>query len=606
MTRALAHRGPDGEGHYRDTTVALGHRRLAIIDPTGGAQPLADVSGRYVLVYNGEVYNYVELREELELRGCHLRTRCDAEVVLQSFIRDGAGAWEKFDGMFALGLWDRQERQLHLVRDRFGIKPLYYFCRGAEVVFASELKAILRHPLVTRSISALSVSKYFSYGYVPAPHTIFEGICKLEPGDWLRFDERGVRRESFAKLPLTDSPVVAGTLDDRCDEVLRLMRDAVRRQLRSDVPVGVFLSGGIDSSTVAALAAQESSGRVRSFSIGFDQSSYDESPYARRVASFIGTEHHEARLTLREAAELFPRVTQAMDEPFADPSVVPTYRLSELASGSVKVVLGGDGGDELFAGYPAFQAHKLVERLSFLPVGWRDCLGRLARRLPVSHRYASADFLMQQFLKGLGQSPEIRFVLWLGCYGNLEKQQLFSADLRHRLVGEDPFEDVLRHIEHSRLAEDLQRLQYLCIKLYFQDDILTKMDRASMANSLEVRVPYMDRALVDYSCRIQPRDKLRGLTTKFVFKRAVRELLPADIVHRRKAGFMLPVARWLTHELRHIVEDLCCARAVGSSGFFDVAFVRRMLDEHFERRRDHRRHIYPLVCFMAWLRKYGT
>jgi asparagine synthase (glutamine-hydrolysing) len=507
--------------------------------------------------------------------------------------------------MFAFALWDSQQRQLLLARDRVGIKPLYYFCHGPDLIFASEIKALLEHPLATRTLDPLSVSKYFSYGYVPAPRTVLASINKLEPGAWLRFDANGLHEDFYWDLPLTDNPVGPGRIEECCEELLRLMRCSVRRQLRSDVPVGVFLSGGIDSSAITALAAQESSGRLHSFSIGFDQPSYDESPFARRVSALFGTEHHEEIMTLRQAADLFPRVMQSLDEPFADASALPTSLLCQSAARKVKVVLGGDGGDELFAGYPSFQAHRVVEALSFLPVGWRDWLGRLVRRLPVSHRYTSAEFLMQQFLKGLGLPPEVRFLLWMGCCGNAEKRKLLSAEVQRELASGDPFEDVARHVRRSGLIGDLERLQYLCLKLYFQDDILAKVDRSSMAHSLEVRVPYMDSDLIEYSCRIQRFNKLRGLQTKYVLKRALAGLLPPDIIHRRKAGFMMPVARWLNGEMRETVLELCSPEAVSRTGLFDAAFVHQILNEHFQRRRDHRKHIYPLLCFMAWLRNYA-
>jgi asparagine synthase (glutamine-hydrolysing) len=296
---------------------------------------------------------------------------------------------------------------------------------------------------------------------------------------------------------------------------------------------------------------------------------------------------------------------QLLDEPFADASILPTYRLSELASRSVKVVLGGDGGDELFAGYPAFQAHKVVQNLSFLPVGWRDWLGYVAKRLPVSYRYTSTAFLAQQFVNGLGLSAEARFLLWMGYYSNADKKRIFTNDFHEQLMKENPFEDIASHVEQSGLRDHFQRLLYLCTKMYFQDDILMKVDMASMAHSLEVRVPYMDLGVLQYACRIQPYYKLRGLTTKYVLKRAMRGILPADIIHRRKAGFMLPVAHWLSKDLRETVEDLCSSAAVAQAGIFDGSAVRRMLDEHFQRRRDHRKQIYPLVCFMAWLRRHG-
>lgn len=309
---------------------------------------------------------------------------------------------------------------------------------------------------------------------------------------------------------------------------------------------------------------------------------------------------------MEKAAGLFHEIVTTLDEPLADASLIPTYYLARHASQYVKVVLGGDGSDELFAGYPSFQAHKLVQDLSFLPIGARDWLGSLVRRLPVTHRYASTGYLLQQFLKGLGLSPEVRFFLWMGFYGNAEKSRLFSPDFRETLAGTEQFEDIFRYVERSGLTDPLQRLQYLCMKLYFQDDILVKVDRASMAHSLEVRVPFMDSGLVDYACRIQPFYKLKGIETKYVLKQALEGVLPAEIIHRRKAGFMMPVAPWLTQCMRETIEDLCSPPALAETGLFDPAYVRQIMDEHFQRKCDHRKLIYPLLCFMAWWRYHGA
>jgi asparagine synthase (glutamine-hydrolysing) len=604
MTRALTSRGPDGEGFHLGEGIAMGNRRLSIIDLRGGGQPMGSSNGRYKIVYNGEVYNYLELRGGLERRKCALRTHSDTEVVLQQYALDGVNALMKFNGMFALAIWDRDERRLFLARDHIGIKPLYYCLRDGELIFASQLKALLEHPRVDRRLNSLSVSKYFTYGYVPAPDTIFEDIHKLEPGSYLLFDRNGLQKTTYWNIPLDDNPLSERNADEWAEDLLVMLRDSVAKHMRSDVPVGVFLSGGIDSSVVTALAAQQSAKPLHSFSLGFDQPSYNESVYAKRVASLFKTTHHEEILTLGQTADLFSSVMRLLDEPLADASIIPTYVLSKLAAQHVKVVLGGDGGDELFAGYPSFQAHKVVQKLSFLPMSWRDFLGRLVRHLPVSHGYTSIEFLMQQFLKGRGLSPEIRFMLWMGFYGNAEKKQLFSADLQHRLLRDDAFEDISRHIRRSGLKGDFQRLQYLCMKLYLPDDILVKVDRGSMAHSLEVRVPYLDRDVVEFACRIQPDYKLKGLTTKHVLKRAATGLLPTDIINRRKAGFMMPVATWLTY-MQDTIEELCSAVAVRDTGLFDPVFVRQILDEHFQQRRDHRKHLYPLVCFMAWHREYA-
>ena len=604
MARTLEKRGPDGEGFHRDGAVALGHRRLSIIDLAGGAQPMATADGRYAVTYNGEIYNYLELRAGLERDGAAFRTASDTEVLLQDWARKGPAALEDFSGMFAFALWDREARTLHLARDRMGIKPLYWTQAAGELVFASELKALLCHPGVARKLDLLSVSKYLTYGYIPAPHTIFEGVFKLEPGTRLEFDGSVARQASYWDIPLRDRPVSSRSLDECAADLRVVLRDAVRQHLRADVPVGVFLSGGLDSSLVAALAAAESSRPIRTFSIGFEEASYDESPFAREVARACGTEHREEVLSLRRALDLLPGVLERMDEPLADASILPTSLLAQFAAREVKVVLGGDGGDELFAGYPAFQAHRLVERLSFLPMAWRDALTRAARHIPVSHRYASLEFLAQQFFKGAGISPEVRLLIWLGCCGNEQRNRLLSPDAREALRRRDPFEDVHRYVRQSGLIGGFERILYLAAKLYLQDDILVKVDRASMAHSLEVRVPYLDPAVVEYAAGLPSEYKLRGFTTKYVLKRAARGLVPERIIRRRKAGFMMPVAAWLQRDLRPRVEELCAPDRLARDGLFDPKTVRELLDEHFTDRRDHRKVIWALFAFQHWRQQY--
>lgn len=607
MAAPLAPRGPDGEGYHVNSGVALGHRRLSIIDLEGGAQPMAAAGGRYQMVFNGEIYNYTELRAELERRGCIFATRSDTEVLLRQFVLDGAAALQRLNGMFAFAIWDRDEQRLFLARDRMGVKPLYYAVRDGELIFASEMKSLLLHPRVNRRLNRLSVSKYFTYGYIPAPHTIFEDIYKLEPGCSMTFDRTGLRKQLYWDIPLEDHPLSERTVDEWAVDVLAILRDAVVKRLRSDVPVGVFLSGGMDSSAVAALAAQASAAPLHTFSIGFEESSYDESPYARRVAQLFGAEHHHEVLSSERAVKLLPGVLKILDEPFADASILPTWLLSQFTARSVKVVLGGDGGDELFLGYPAFQAHKLMDRLSFLPTGWRDALNRMAKKIPISHRYASAEFLAQQFFKGAGISPEIRFFLWLGYYGNEQKRHLLSDELRQSLLRENPFEDVINYVRQSGLLSDMERLQYLCMKLYLQDDILVKVDRASMAHSLEVRSPFLDYQLVEFAARINPEHKLhRLLGTKYILKRALRGLLPRDILHRRKAGFMIPLAQWLGGGLRPMVEEFCSESALRATGLFNPAWVRQVLDDHFAGRRDHRKMIWALLEFRIWQQNYGN
>lgn len=604
MTDTLKPRGPDGAGAWLDPGVALGHRRLSIIDIQGGAQPMAVRNGQFHVVYNGEIYNYVELKAALEARGCLFQTHSDTEVLLQQYAEDGEACLSRFDGIFAFALWEPERRRLFLARDRIGVKPLYYCVVRGELVFASELKALLRHPDVGRELDMLSMSKFMTLGFIPAPHTIFRGIHKLEPGACLTFDEHGLTKRVYWDIPLQDRPVLGQTGEECAAQIRDLLADAVRKQLRSDVPVAVFLSGGIDSSTLAALAAQASPRTIQTFSIGFEEGSYDESPFARMMAERCGTEHHHAVLSQSRAIETLPRVMSLLDEPLGDASILPTYLLSEFTARHVKVALGGDGGDELFAGYASFQAHKIMERVSVLPMAWRDALVNAARRLPVSHTYASLGFLTQQFFKGAGISPEIRFFLWMGAFGNQEKRQLLAPEARAALAGLNPFEDIINYVRQSGLLNDFDRLLYLCMKLYLQDDVLVKVDRASMAHSLEVRVPFLAHPLVEYVSSLPPAHKLRGLTTKHVLRRAVRGLVPEAIIRRRKAGFSVPMATWLQGGLRDIVEDLCAESALKRDGWFDPRFVRTMLDDHYARRRDYRKEIWTLASFLMWRRQY--
>lgn len=605
MIRPLTPRGPDGEGRSVEPPIVLGHRRLSIIDIGGGAQPMSTPDGRYTVVYNGEIYNYIELRAALETRGCRFRTSSDTEVLLEQFVLDGPEALQELNGIFALAIWDREKQQLFLARDRLGVKPLYYTVADGDLIFASEMKAMLAHPQTGREMDPLSVSKYFTYSYIPAPHTIFKGVHKLEPGTYLTFDRGGLRKTCYWDIPLEDNPINTAPLDECAKELRDLLRDAVKKQLRSDVPVGVFLSGGIDSSSIAALASEVSVTKVHTFSVGFEESSYDESPFALEVARRYGTEHHHEMLSARRALDLLPDVMKILDEPFGDASILPTWMLSQFTARHVKVALGGDGGDELFAGYPSFQAHRVMEKLSVLPATWRDRLIHLARKLPVSHRYASLDFLVQQFFKGAGVSPEIRFFLWMGCYGGEQKRGLLSASLQEQLLRTNAYEDIINYVRQSGLTRDFERLQYLCMKLYMQDGILVKVDRASMANGLEVRVPFLDHHVVEYAASMHPAYKLHGMTTKYVLKKAMEGLLPASIIRRRKAGFMIPLASWLSGDLRGMVEDLCSAERLRADGLFDPVFVRRMLDDHFVKRHDYRKMIWTLLAFQLWKRNYG-
>lgn len=605
MARAIASRGPDGSGTFCQPEIYMAHRRLSIIDIKGGSQPMSSADGRYTIVFNGEIYNFVELRQELAARGCVFTTESDTEVLLQCFARHGSGCLARLNGMFAFAIWDSSRKRLFLARDRIGVKPLVFSVVGSDIVFASEIKALLENPLVSRRVDLASLSKYLTYGYVPAPNSIFQGIRKLEPGMYAEFGRDGLCVSRYWDIPVLDNPISESTSDECSDRIACLLEDSVRKQLRSDVPVGVFLSGGIDSSAIAAMASRHVHGRLKTFSMGFEEPSYDETRYSQLVARVFGTEHYHETVTARQGLEVIPASIELMDEPFADASIVPTYMLSRMTASEVKVVLGGDGGDELFAGYASFGAHKLMEALSFLPRLWRDALVRLLRKIPASTEYASPGFLLRQFLKGAGVSAEVRFFLWMGAFGNHAKGMLLSGEAGRELLREDAFEDLRRLVRSSGIIGDFERLLYLCMKLYLQDDILVKVDRASMAHSLEARVPFLDHNLVEYVSRLDSGLKLKGMTgSKYIFKRAMDGILPKEIIRRRKSGFALPVSSWLRNDLRSMLMDLLDPAVIRQDGWLDADYVGRIMDDHISGRADYRKELWALMSLMIWRNKY--
>jgi len=573
MTCALTHRGPDAEGAYSDAAVRLGHRRLSILDLAGGAQPMSSADGRWHIVFNGEIYNYVELRRDLETRGAVFRTQSDTEVLLQSWAEDGPDCLRRLNGMFAFAIWDAREKRLTLARDPLGIKPLYYSNHQGELIFASELRSLLKYPGLRPGLDPASINKYLAFGYIPAPSTAYAGVRKLEPGQVLVWSPAGRRTDYFWDLPIEDNPVGAGTFDESAEKTRELLREAVRYQLRSDVEVGILLSGGIDSSAVAALAAPLAGKKLHSFSIGFSEASYNELPFAEQVARRVGTEHHHQTLSSSEVVSALPKIYSGLDEPLGDASLVPTWFLARLAASKVKTVLGGDGGDELFA---------------------------VIQRLPVSHNYKSLPFLLAQFVKGLGLPPEIRFLLWMGACGNPERRDLLSADARDQLHRANPFEDITCLAQRSGLSGGLERLFYLCTKLYLQECVLMKVDRASMAHSLEVRVPFLDVDLVTHAFSLRSDYKLRGRQTKIILREALRRDLPESILRRKKAGFAMPVAAWLQQDLKSWALDLSQSSLVASTGILDPAAVRRMTEEHLSGQSDHRRSLWAVLSLLAW------
>jgi asparagine synthase (glutamine-hydrolysing) len=608
MGDSLRHRGPDDEGEMigedGDFCVGFGHQRLSIIDlSAAGRQPMSNRDGSIWISYNGEIYNFRVLREELEQKGHRFRSNTDTEVIIHLYEELGIGCLEKLNGMFAFALWDRHKKTLFLARDRIGKKPLHYALSSEGIVFASELKALLAHPGVSRELDLKSLNRYLTYEYVPAPDTIFKSIKKLEPGHYLRYRQGATELIQYWDIPLTDNPMGYKTEAEYVEDLRERLGAAVQSRLVADVPVGVFLSGGLDSGMIAALATKANS-KLECFSIGFEEPSFDESRYAREVARALSAQHHLMIFSTGELLDTVHKLSDLLDEPLADASVLPTYLLSKFAAQKVKVALSGDGGDELFAGYPTYQAHKLVTYYDSLPGFLKSALRNVASYLPVSHNNISTEFKIKQFLKGAGVASEIRFFIWMGAFTDGEKRRLLSDEVKSELRSHNTYEDIFDYISKSKLTKDMERILYLSMKLYLQDDLLVKVDRTSMANSLEVRCPLLDHEFVEFACSLPLFYKLNGLKTKYLLKKAAAGFLPASIIQRPKKGFGIPVSRWLCGELKDLMMSHLNQETIERQGLFDWAYVRSLMDAHLGRRADHRKLLWPLIVFQIWYERY--
>ena len=588
MSATLVHRGPDSQGSFLAGGVGLAARRLAIIDLVGGDQPLGNEDGTCTVVQNGEIYNSAELNRELGRAGHRIATRSDTETIVHAYEQWGLGFAERLRGMFALAIWDGRLRRLVLARDRFGIKPLYYRDVAGELSFASELDALPRGELDLDALEA-----FLATNVVPAPLSIFREIRKLPPGHLLTWSPAGgAALERYARpgpLPLTGA-------DDAelVEECRARLRDSVRAHLISDVPVGVMLSGGVDSGALTALAAQESSGAVRTFSVGFEEQSFDELAGARAVASRYGTRHRE--LVLRpDAAALLPALAEAFDEPFADSSALPTYLVSRLAAEDVKVTLSGEGGDELFGGYHTYVADLLAARVGPLASALRPAI----ERLPSSSRRASLDYRAKRFARAAHLPPLERHQGW---------KEIFSAEARAELTGArrafDPLESARARFAETEGHALLDRLQDVDLGGYLVDDLLVKTDRAAMAWSLEARVPFLDTVVSNFALSLPPRLRVRGFDKKRLLRAAVAPLLPRRVVHGRKRGFSIPAAAWLRGELEPFARETLSAATLRRQGYLRPEAVARVLDDHVRGRADLSRQLWGLLMFTLWFERH--
>jgi asparagine synthase (glutamine-hydrolysing) len=586
MGRTLVHRGPDSDGTFLDGPVGLAARRLAIIDLETGDQPISNEDGRVTVVQNGEIYNYRELRHELERAGHRFSTNGDTEVLAHLYEDHGEHFAERLRGMFAVALWDSERSRLVLARDRYGIKPLYYRETGGELVFASELRALARGEVDLDALEA-----FLAFNSVPGPLTIFRDVRKLQPGHVLTWENGRSELTRYARpTPVPASEVRNEDEAELVEELRARLRDSVRAHLVSDVPVGVLLSGGIDSSVLVALAAEENSEPVRTFSIGFEERSFDELADARLVAERYGTQHRE--LVLRpDAALLLPALAEAFDEPFADSSALPTYLVSQLAAEDVKVALSGEGGDELFGGYYTYAADLLAQRTAWMA----PLLRPLVERLPSSSKRASFDYRAKRFVRAAQLPPLERHHGW---------KEIFSADARAELTGRrsefDPVDLLRVRFAETEGAELLGRLQDVDLGTYLVDDLLVKTDRASMAHSLEARVPFLDPLVTNFALALPSRHKVRGLRKKVLLRKAAAPLVPPELLSRKKRGFSIPAAAWLRGELEPFARDTLSAETLRRQGFFRPEVVTRLIDDHVAGQEDLSRQLWGVLSFTLW------
>jgi asparagine synthase (glutamine-hydrolysing) len=597
MNSAIVHRGPDSDGMLLDGPAALAMRRLSIIDLAGGDQPIGNEDGSLQVIQNGEIYNYRELAEDLRHSGHRFSTHSDTEVIVHLYEQHGMGFAERLRGMFGIAIWDKPNQRLVLARDRYGIKPLYYRVGGGMLSFASELKSLLRQPDFSRDVDLGALEAYLAMNYVPAPLTIFEAASKLPPGHLLIAEDGQVRVQQYAAPRPVDASEVRQESTEELEAELRdRLRDSVRAHLVADVPVGVLLSGGIDSGTLTALASEVSDAPINTFTIAFTERGFSEASEAQLVAERFGTNHHE--LTVEpDAVELLPKVVESFDEPFADDSALPTYLVSQLAAEHVKVVLSGEGGDELFGGYYSYIGDLWAPRIGPAATALRSVIERLPSRAS-SRRL---DDRLKRFARGAHLPQPDRHASW---------SQVFSPEARDELLlrrqeGFDPLAAQRRRYELTAGAQPLSRTADVDFGVYMVDDILVKIDRASMAHSLESRVPLLDPAITELALALPDRYKVRGLSKKWLFRRAVAPLLPREIVRGRKRGFNPPVAGWLRGELLPFAREVLSPQKVREQGFLDPAAVTAVIDTHVSGREDLSRNIWGLICFSLWHDRYA-
>jgi asparagine synthase (glutamine-hydrolysing) len=603
ITGVLSHRGPDAEGFFFGPGVGLGHRRLSIIDLSTGDQPIFNEDRTKVVVFNGEIYNFQELRTDLFQRGHRFATASDTEVLVHGWEEYGDSFIARLRGMFALALWDIRQRRLLLARDRVGKKPLYYAHDGDRLVFGSELKAVMNDPSVKRALSMESLDDYLTFGAVPAPRTIYQGVQQIPPAHYLIWEDGRARVHEYWDLTYPDRP--ARSEEEYLEEFDAIFSDAVRLRLISDVPLGAFLSGGVDSTAVVAAMSSLMGRPVATTTVTFGERAFNEAPHARTVANVLATDHEEV-VVRPSAMDILPRLVWHLDEPFADSSALPTYYVAQAARRRVTVALSGDGGDEAFAGYQWRYGLNLLEaRLR----GWlprpmrRGLLGPLAGIWPKADRLPR-PLRWKFLLRNLSLDPEEAYFNDMSLFTPADKHLLLTDTFRRSVNGHDPFTTFKSHFDRVRGLDHLRRILYVDLKTWLPNDILVKMDRMAMANSLEVRSPLLDHHVIEFAASLPPEMKYRGRTSKYLLKRYAERRVPASVIHRPKMGFSIPLAAWLRGEMRPMAEDLLLSRRALGREYFNASAVRDLWTSHQEGRRNHAHHLWALMVLELWHRQF--
>ena len=638
MCETIVHRGPDSEGLWIDDQAALGMRRLSIIDLKTGDQPVFNCDRSVIVMMNGELYNYREVRADLEKRGHNFTTRSDTEILPHLYEEYGEAFIDHVNGMYAFSLWDTRRKKLIIARDRFGEKPLYYGVFDGKLIWASEPKSLLAHPSVDTELDLNALRHYVSFDYVPAPMSIYKGVSKLPAAHMLVVENGEIRTRRYWDIewPAHNSPPVLGgvaaasadgvvnapdspngsvpaktqrrkeeaSLHGSAGELRDLLSDAVRMRLVSDVPLGILLSGGIDSSTVAAFATHHATERVKTFSIGFEEDSFDESKYARQVAKHLNTEHYEDKLSAATAGDLISEIGEWLDEPMSDGSLIPTFLLARFVRKYVTVALGGDGGDELFAGYPMYYAHGVAARYNAIPRFIRSGLIEpVVNALPVSTNNMSFDYKAKRFVRGANLNDVARHHSWFGSFSTEQHARLFTKDVL-AATNEDIYRSVRELVGTSSAGTVVERMQYADINFYLAEDILTKVDRAAMAVSLETRAPFLDPRVGQFAASIPLEYKLKGKAGKVILKEAMKDLLPYEILHRPKKGFGIPIADWLKGRLNPLMRDMLAADRLRSQGLFDDVYVQQLIREHETGAASHHKELWTLLVFQLWFDRF--